>query len=277
MKHSTRLFSYTTETGYHFFTHTTKNTMPEYHDHDYIEIIAAIEGTMTTIINQKKYTLPPKTLVFLRPFDVHCFTENTTERHRDLCYTTDLFKETCDFLSKTLFESYMNASEPFIVTIGDDVMTKIETMAQRISANIDLRHSDSAPQIKILLVTLLDIYLSKNNQTNTTKGIPSIIEQLLFALEINSNISDKSLDEILDDFHYNKAYIRRIFKQHLGKDLSQFWLEKKLIRAAALLKTTPEQSIKEISITCGFNSYAYFNKKFIEKYGMTPLKFRKHT
>ncbi len=277
-KIKTRYFAYTTETGYDFFTHTAPNSgANDAHDHDYIEIIVALDGNMKTTINNKKYTLPPKTIIFLRPFDAHMYNGLAKERHRDFCFTTALFKKVCDFLSENLFNSYMQSPEPFFINISDAEMTNLESMAQTISLGIDIKMKDTHTKIKILLVTLLHLLLKGQysiEQNNDIAPPPKPIEELLFQLEINSNISDKSLNEILDLLHYNKAYIRRIFKQYTKVDLNKFWLDKKLTRAATLLRTS-DLNAQQVSRTCGFESYAYFNKKFIEKFGATPLKFKK--
>lgn len=273
MKHKTRYFNLTTETGYEFFTHVIQASPCEYHDHDYVEIIAILDNPTTSIINEQTYVLQKNSIVFLRPTDKHLFCENSTSKHRDFCFTTRLFKETCDFLSDTIYNSYVTPPRPFIVTLSDNTMAEIESISQKISLNMDIKMKSLHAHIKLLLIKLLEILL-KGQEESYQSAIPDWLEQFLVQLEINSNISSKSLDEILDKFHYNKVYIRRTFKKYLNVSLNKFWLDKKLTRAASMLKLS-NVSVKEISQICGFESYAYFNKRFIEKYRTTPFKYKK--
>ncbi len=274
-KCQTRLFISTTDTGYDFFTHTitVTNSSKELHDHDYVEIILVLDGIMSTEINGRTYKLPPNSLIFLRPEDKH-YIYAKEERHRDICYTIKLFKEICDFLSPDIFHSYMTAPEPTVVSIPDTAIAEIERISQKISFNIDIKMTDVLVQIKTLGIKLLDLLLNETKTTAVvTHTMPDFLEQLLVELEINSNISDKTLDEILEGFHYNKAYIRRVFKKYMKIDLQKYWLDKKLTRAATLLRIST-LSVKEISLQCGFRSYAYFNKTFIARYKVTPYKYK---
>ncbi len=273
VKVETRHFNASTDNGYGFFTHVVKNVGNGYHNHDYIEILLVLEGTMRTIINEKAYELPKNTLVFFRPSDIHAYCDNHEVSHRDLCFKTDFFTEVCDFLDKNLFNNYLQAPDAIILSLDDYQMLQLETLSQKTSFNIDIKLIDVLPQIKILLLNLLELLYTEQTRMMSTIHWPDYLNKLLNELENNNNISNHSLDEILDSFHYNKTYLRRVFKRYLKMDLNKYWLDKKLTRAATLLKTT-NMKVNEISQTLGFQSYAYFNKRFVERYGITPSKYR---
>ena len=83
-----------------------------------------------------------------------------------------------------------------------------------------------------------------------------------------------SLSALSEEFHYSKNYILRIFKQEFGTSPVQSVNERKLTRAAYLLETT-SKPLSEIAETCGYSDYPYFYKRFVQKNGMSPLKWRK--
>ncbi len=84
-----------------------------------------------------------------------------------------------------------------------------------------------------------------------------------------------SLEDICEAFHYSKNYIIRIFNKEFGISPIQYINEVKLRRAMYLLETT-SKPIGEIATACGYADYAYFYKRFIQKTGISPQKWRKH-
>ena len=84
-----------------------------------------------------------------------------------------------------------------------------------------------------------------------------------------------SLEDICEDFHYSKNYIIRIFKKEFGISPIQYINEVKVRRAMYLLETT-SKPVGEIAAECGYADYAYFYKRFVQKVGTNPQKWRKH-
>ena len=84
-----------------------------------------------------------------------------------------------------------------------------------------------------------------------------------------------SLDDICEAFHYSKNYIIRIFNKEFGISPIQYINEVKLRRAMYLLETT-SKPIREIAIESGYADYTYFYKRFVQKTGISPQKWRKH-
>ncbi len=72
----------------------------------------------------------------------------------------------------------------------------------------------------------------------------------------------------------SKEHICRAFKKHLGMTPSQVINGYRLERADRLLRFT-NQTVSEICASTGFNNLSYFNRLFLRKYGVSPVKFRK--
>ncbi|MDN5202215.1 helix-turn-helix domain-containing protein [Fulvivirgaceae bacterium BMA10] len=71
----------------------------------------------------------------------------------------------------------------------------------------------------------------------------------------------------------SKTSLYSYLKSACGKSPKEFIREERLNKAADLILTTT-RNISEITFSTGFESRAYFNKCFREKYGMTPTEFR---
>lgn len=70
------------------------------------------------------------------------------------------------------------------------------------------------------------------------------------------------------------VYFHKLFSSHAGMTPAAFVLNCRIAEAKALLKAG-EMAISDISSRCGFTSQSYFNYKFKEITGETPLQYRK--
>lgn len=85
---------------------------------------------------------------------------------------------------------------------------------------------------------------------------------------------DLSLESLAAQANLSPVYFHKLFSAHLGMTPAAFVLSCRIVAAKAMLKTS-ELSIAEIAARCGFSSQSYFNYKFKEITGETPLQYRK--
>src|ERR1700704_2117590 len=72
---------------------------------------------------------------------------------------------------------------------------------------------------------------------------------------------------------YPRQYISGRFHRLTGRLLSHFLKEKRLEKAARLLKSGNAR-VSQIARRCGFDSENYFRQQFRERFGMSPRQFR---
>ncbi len=93
---------------------------------------------------------------------------------------------------------------------------------------------------------------------------------------VHENYFDKlSLKEIADSAGIGSREALRCFKRTIGESPVQYLLKYRLMQSANALVYRPEESIARISADCGFDSPAYYSKKFRELYSCTPNEYRK--
>lgn len=85
---------------------------------------------------------------------------------------------------------------------------------------------------------------------------------------------DLSLESLAAQANLSPVYFHKLFSAHLGMTPAAFVLSCRIAGAKAMLKTS-ELSIAEIATRCGFSSQSYFNFRFKEVTGETPLQYRK--
>ncbi|MEZ7638550.1 AraC family transcriptional regulator [Streptococcus parasanguinis] len=107
----------------------------------------------------------------------------------------------------------------------------------------------------------------------TGKTVSALVHQIFnyIATHINEPLTVNSLAHAL---YQNRSYLSRMFKKEMGKNLSDYIIERKLLEAKDLLRFS-NRSISDISNFLAFSSQSYFQTVFKKKYGITPLQYRK--
>lgn len=75
-------------------------------------------------------------------------------------------------------------------------------------------------------------------------------------------------------YEVNEKYAGRIFKQQTGVSFSVYLNKLRIERAKCMLRESSE-NILEISLDCGYNNIAYFNRVFKQYSGMSPREYRR--
>ena len=82
-----------------------------------------------------------------------------------------------------------------------------------------------------------------------------------------------TVEAVTRELGYTRQYISGRFHRGTGRLLSHFLKEKRLEKAARLLKSG-NLRVSQIARRCGFDSENYFRQQFRERYGMSPRQFR---
>jgi len=91
--------------------------------------------------------------------------------------------------------------------------------------------------------------------------------------DIEENLfEDISLEMLADKANYSKYHFSREFNTKVGMSISQYIQERRFTYAVQMLSEN-QNSITDIAFNCGFNSLAYFTKKFKEKFKITPKQY----
>lgn len=99
------------------------------------------------------------------------------------------------------------------------------------------------------------------------------IGQALHYIDDNTN-EDLNFKHIADVFHFSPFYFHRIFSAIVGKTITAYIRDRRLMKACQLLAST-DKTITSIFIECGFNSAQSFSRTFKNCYGVSPNNYRR--
>lgn len=84
-----------------------------------------------------------------------------------------------------------------------------------------------------------------------------------------------SVEDVSKELGFTRQYVSGKFHRITGKLLSDYLKEKRLLKAARLLRTK-DMKITQVSRLCGFDSENYFRQQFKLRFGMSPRQYRNH-
>ena len=118
--------------------------------------------------------------------------------------------------------------------------------------------------------TLLWCHL-QNPKSRVAKQDPRVAAALEF---ISAHFADDiAFDDVARASGLSVSRLAHLFRAGTGTTPQDYLEEKRLSKAQQLLNLTP-QSVKEVAHLVGFNSAAYFARRFKGKFGMSPRTFR---
>lgn len=127
-------------------------------------------------------------------------------------------------------------------------------------------------QITMGLLFLQLLGLTDRLITNTPgSSADNIVMQALG--EIEQNYQTAELNKIAEKFGVSAAYVSSSVKELTGKTFKELLMEKRLTKAASMLKNT-KLSVNSIILAVGYENTSYFYRIFYKKYGKTPKEYR---
>ena len=91
---------------------------------------------------------------------------------------------------------------------------------------------------------------------------------------IEKNYKTATLTEAASLLSYDIYHLSRIIKKKTGKTFTSLLQDKRLSRAAYLLKST-ELNVDDISISVGYENISYFHRIFKKQFSLSPHNYRR--
>ena len=129
--------------------------------------------------------------------------------------------------------------------------------------------------MELCLTTLITYILQQYPETAQPLYGLSIRDQKMLDIVnyMYNNYRTVTLREVADHFHYNEAYLSRMFHEHAGQSFSATVRDFRLRKAAELLKTT-DWKIGQICESVGYGDTRQFIRSFKGLFGVTPQRYR---
>ncbi len=237
-----------------------------------------LHGEREIVLDGKPYHVERGSLIFRKPkqytvgkgdYDMFLLTLDFSgnmeknQKHRNLCGETQPIFD---------FDELNEIPSVFVPEHFDELKDLFEQLSKcSPPAVVDKKRQKECVKEFLLLV----LYEAKKarRQTDEQGSLNGYVQKACEFIARHYG-DDLGVETIAKRLNLNKNYLIKLFKKHLSTTPNRYILETRLLRAKTLLLQT-NQSVQEISFSCGFNVPSYFTKRFKERFGLLPLEFRK--
>ncbi len=247
----------------------------EYHYHEFDKLVIFLSGRVNYIMEGKSY--------FLQPWDILLVSHN--QIHRPVIDPCEPYERIILWINTDFLRSHSSAQDDLLhcfalarereFSLIRPAVQMRHKIIQLLRETEDARNSRdfahdllSRTYFLQFMVLLNRIAFKDDTIANTAayKSDPKFDEIIAY---INDNLSaDLSLDAICGKFYISKSYLMHRFKDMAGCSAHSYIQQKRLIRAAELIREgTP---VMLASAKCGFNDYSAFLRAFKKTFDSTP-------
>lgn len=251
-----------------------------FHYHDFNKIVVFISGNATYAIEGKYYKLRPWDILFVGSNELHKPIIDPNEYYERIIIWVNT-----DFLTShssddgnllACFESTREEKNNLFRINADNLNLIKDTLFSLEKEIRDRGFGGKLLQNTIFLQLM--VYLNRLILRTKAKKDEKDIqydERIVNILSyINENLgSDLSIDDIALRFYINRYYLMHNFKDQTGYTLHNYILQKRLAKAAALIRKGLQ--IAYVSEQCGFRDYSSFVRAFKKSFGLPPKQYYK--
>jgi len=262
------------------FSNFTLDQPIHQHSHFY-ELTFTLGVSGSRIIGDTTSEFSRLDLVLMAPGVPHCWSDYGVKSTKEIQQLVVIhFSESIidsNQLGLLHFDSIKRALEwsKYGLELSGDSLHKGAEIMKKMNATSSLDN-----YLKVLSV--LHLFGSKNESkkicsegysTLTSQDKESKIEKAYAFIQDNYT-RKMNIEEVAAHVHMSPSAFSHFFKKWSYKSFTDFVTEFRLGRAARLLQFT-DQSVSSIAYESGFQNISYFNRSFSQKFGCSPLKFRR--
>ncbi len=127
--------------------------------------------------------------------------------------------------------------------------------------------------LKAVIITMVQAYGDEKKPKEHANA--ALVRRIITFINIQYD-TPVSNESIASHFHFNSAYLNRIFKAHTGSTIHEFLIARRIVAAMEMLRSQ-NISVSDVAYKCGFQSLHHFTKSFKARTGMTPTAYRRLT
>jgi AraC family transcriptional regulator, transcriptional activator of pobA len=227
-------------------------------------------GTVSVIIDFKKYKIKSPSITYMHPNQVHRIValENAMVSSWAINNET-LNPEYLKLLEEITPVKPLSLKKEIFSIIGEAVSFCIKISERK---HEKLYHSLLKDGCNALVALIISQYLEQSKSTDKLSRFQIVAKQFKEILEQNFT-TIKSPAAYAKKLNITTSYLNECVKNSTGFSVSYHIQQRVIIEAKRLLYHS-DKSVKEITTELGFDDYPYFSRLFTKVAGLTALAFR---
>lgn len=230
--------------------------------HNLFEIHFFLNGYGFYLIETKKYSFKPNSLIIIKPGNVHFFRLKKEVKKYSIYFDPVFFSDISN-----LFYSLPN-----IIEIRERDIVYVEMLCKKLFEEKKEKKELYLDFVRLKLHELFIIgYRSSLNLSEFVED-PKL-EKILNFIEENYTKNIK-IGDIAKTFYFSLSSFSHFFKNAIGMSPKQYIIQRRIIEAYRIL-TNEETKTKIVAQKVGFSNYKEFVNKFKKITGINPASVKK--
>ena len=218
------------------------------HPIDYYDLTFVLKGSMTYLINGKKYVLKENDAVFIEPGSI---------------------RERLAGAQKTKYVSFnftLNDALSLDTKLNEIINDEIKLIISAYPHSHLTGTFHSKEKLEAILTYILYEIIDNAELKSQNQHIIKILKY------IESHLSDGiTLEEVSKHVNLTKEYTSNLFKKEIGSTLIEYVNKRKMTVAKNMIDSG-EVRLQEVASSLGFENYSYFSRLFKKYYDTSPVK-----
>jgi AraC family cel operon transcriptional repressor len=248
-----------------------------FHLHEFAEVLLLVKGHLLHEVNGSHHILPPGSLVFVRPYDLHRLLPLNSERavFASLILASTVIRELMDYLcAPSILNRFNTAPEALCFYLSPDEARALMLQMERISNEQAVAPETSTLLSRALAAQLFASYLLCPEQpAQEAPPPPAWLARLREEAESWDDMKNAP-HRLHQRSKCHPSHLCKSFKRYFGETPTSFLNRLRLRRAVRLLKE-PDAKITSVATELGFESLSHFHRLFKRHYGLTPAQYRR--
>ena len=239
------------------FCDIERMTFDDAHIHGCYEIYVNFSGELSFLHGHDIYPISPGDVIFSRPGDIHYGIYHASAVHDHYCIWFAGGQELKKYIESLQIPAYIRTAD-----------------SGRFRSLLTLLETSKSPYLRSAYLTELLEFLSTERQPDAAaqwKPAATKLSDILTYID-GSYLEDLKCSEIAERFYISESTLNRMFREHIGMSVYKFIEAKRLSYAEKLLREG--YSVTDTCFGSGFSDCSRFIRKFKEKFGMTPHKYK---
>ncbi|MBU1080438.1 MAG: AraC family transcriptional regulator, partial [Spirochaetes bacterium] len=210
------------------------------------------------VLNTVAHRLPPGGYALLFPHQLHAFADLS------------------DREIETLFITFETGDENALLHLHSRIFALSPQVESSLAAFVDAYSGMDGPRNERLVVLAVQTLLETIIMNDRDRGVEAIVAIPAPLKDALSKLSGERIPtavSVAKETGLSEAYLRRLFKRHMGISLGRYLVEMRQNKARSLLGASDE-SVSRIAELCGFDSIYAFSRSFRAHNDCTPTRYR---
>lgn len=239
------------------------------HRHDFAEVFWVERGQALHHVNGRRQVLDAGSVVLIRPDDAHALRAATAGGFT--LVNVAFSARTVDFIRQRYFDdspTWIGAggATPATWTLPPAAVPTLAERAERLSMA-----SQHRLDLECFLLRLFQ--LLRDSDGGAVGGArPDWLGQAVARFTDREDFTGGPTS-LAEDAGCTVAHLNRVVRHHYGVTTTELINQVRLERAAHRLRMR-DDPIAQVALACGFDNLGYFYRRFTQRFGVTPRRYR---